>query len=78
MQRVGSVISRDGVDGAISKRDENGFTVGTRTQRRIHFEVGVVFADVRIGQAKMVRGDFTGDTRFAALAASDCFQRIGR
>ena len=51
MRRMGSVIGGDGIDGAIGESHENRFAIGARTQRRIHLEVGVVVADIGVGQS---------------------------
>ena len=77
MRRVRRVVGRDGIDGSISQGDDNGFPVGARALRRIHLEVGVVVADVSVGQAEMVRGNFARDTSLASLASAHGFQRIG-
>src|ERR1700733_5693426 len=74
---VGGVVGGDGVDGAVGERNQNRFAVGGGAQRRVHLEVGVVFADVFIDQSEVVRRDFAGDAGVGALAAAHGLERVG-
>ena len=71
------VVAGDGINGAVSQRRQHGFAVGGRTQRRIHFAIGVVRSDICIGQNKMMRRDLAGHPGTLAFAAPHRFERGG-
>ena len=77
MRRVGGVVGGDRVDGSIGQRRQDGLAIRRGAQRRVHFEVGVVLADIRVSEREVVRRDFAGYVRLAAFAAADRLQRVG-
>ncbi len=77
MRGVRSVVGGNGVHSTVRERDQNCFAVRGRAQRRVHLEVGVVFAHVFVEQREMVRRYFAGDAGLGALAAAHRLERVG-
>src|SRR5205807_7641712 len=73
---VRGMVGGDSVHSAIGERDHDGFAVGRRAQRRIHFAVRVVFADIFVEQGEVMRRNFAGHTGLGALAATHGLERV--
>ena len=76
MRGVRSVVSSYGIHGAVGKRNQQCFAVGGGAQRRIHFVIGVVLANIFINQCKVVRSDFAGYLHPVTFAAAHRLQRF--
>ncbi len=68
------VVGGDCVDAAVGKALHQRIAVFARSERRIHFVVGVV-ADVLVGEREMMRRDFAGDAQALLLCKSHVFER---
>jgi hypothetical protein len=77
MRGVRSMVRGDAIDSAVCQPGEKGVAIFTRTQRRIHFVVGIVLAHVFIQQSEMVRCDLAGYAQVVALGFADGAQRSG-
>ena len=77
MGRMGRVIGGDSVHRAVGQSHEQCFAIRCGAQRGIHFEVGVILADIFVDQREVMWSDFAGDARTAALTATDRLQRVG-
>src|SRR2546429_3584488 len=69
-----SMVGGDRINSAVGKRNQDGFAVRGRAQRRVHLEIGVVLADVFVAQREMMRRHFTGHARPGSLAAAHCLE----
>ena len=76
MSGMRSVIGGNGIDRTVGDRDQYGFTIGRRAQRRIHLVIAVIVAHVLVRQCEMMRRDFASDAHFRALAAAHTLQRV--
>src|SRR3984957_19455424 len=71
-----SMIGGDGVDGAVDQAGDQSVSIGARSERRIHFVMGVV-ANVFVGERKMVRGNLTGDLQAIFLGEANVLESAG-
>ena len=62
---------------AVEDALDHGVSVGGRAQRRVHFGVGVVEADVLFGEQEMMRRDFAGDAQSVAARLANGGDRRG-
>src|SRR5207302_3797128 len=77
MRGVWGMVSGDAIHSAISQACQQRFAVFTRTQRRVHFVVGVVLAYIFVQQREMVRRDLAGPAQVVALGFADGTERSG-
>ena len=77
MHGVGRVVGGDGVDHAVEDGLDHGVAVGGRAQRRVHLGVGVVEADVLVGEQEVVRRHLAGDAQAVAAGLAHGGQRRG-
>ena len=75
---VRRVIGRNGVHNAIENSFDHGIAIGSRAQRRIHFGVRVVEADMLFGQQEVMRRNLAGHAQPVAPRLPHRSQRRGR
>ena len=69
--RVGRVVGRDGVDGAVDDALDDRFHVVIAAQRRLHFVIAVVARKLFVGDGEVVRRYFAADAQAFALRERD-------
>jgi hypothetical protein len=76
MWRMRRVIGGNGVHGAVGQSYEQCFAIRCGAQRWVHFEVGVILADIFIDQREVMWSDLAGNADPATLSPPDRLQRV--
>src|SRR5699024_10612136 len=75
--RMGGMVGRDDVDGAVGEALAHRGDVLGGAQRRVDLEDGVELAHVLVGQQQVVRGDLGGHGDAALLGPADDVDAAG-